>query len=61
MFWVEESWLDTRQGKEIFLFFMASTLAIAPSQPPVQWLPGTSSLRINWPGLEPDHLQLHQK
>jgi hypothetical protein len=33
---VKESWFNFWQGKEIFLFSTASTLALEPIQPPKQ-------------------------
>jgi hypothetical protein len=36
--------------------FTASRPAVGPTQPPIQWVPGTLSLRVNQPGREADHL-----
>jgi hypothetical protein len=42
----EESGLDSRQGKDIFLFFIAFTLSLTPTQPSIQWLLGAFSLGV---------------
>jgi hypothetical protein len=31
-------------------------LALVPTQPPIQWVPGTPSLEVNWSKYEADHL-----
>jgi hypothetical protein len=46
---------DSRRGLGIFLFTIASRTAPGPTQPPIQWVPGTLSLGINHPGREADH------
>jgi hypothetical protein len=46
---------ESRQGLEIFLFTTSSRLALGPTQLPVQWLPGSLSLRVKRPGHEADH------
>jgi hypothetical protein len=38
---------DSRRGLEIFLL----TIALGPTQ----WVPGTRSLGLKWPGCEADH------
>jgi hypothetical protein len=30
-------------------------MALGPTQPPIQWVPGALSLGVKWPGHEPDH------
>jgi len=35
-----------------------SRLALGPTQPPIQWVPGALSLGVKWPGHEADHLPL---
>jgi hypothetical protein len=45
----------SRQGLGIFLFTTASTTALGPTQPPIQWVPGALSLRLKRPGSEADH------
>jgi hypothetical protein len=45
----------SRLGLEIFLFTTASRLALGPTQPPIQWVPGAVSLGVKWPGREADH------
>jgi len=38
---------------EIFLFTTESRMAMGPTQPPIQWVPGALSLGIKW--RESDH------
>jgi len=33
----------------------ASTTALGPTQPPIQWVPGAISLQVERPGREADH------
>jgi len=40
----QESLFDSRQGMEIFLFSKESSLALGPTDPPVQWVLGDMSL-----------------
>jgi hypothetical protein len=35
---------DSWQGLGIFLFTIASRMALGPTQPPIQWIPGALSL-----------------
>jgi hypothetical protein len=30
-------------------------MALGPTQPPIQWVPGALSLGVKWPGCEADH------
>jgi hypothetical protein len=46
---------DCRRGLGIFLFTTASRMALGPTQPPIQWVPGFLSLRVKRPGREADH------
>jgi hypothetical protein len=47
---------ESRQGLGIFLFTTVSRPALAPPpQPPIQWVPGSLSLRVKRPGREADH------
>jgi hypothetical protein len=52
---LDDRWLDSRQGLEIFLFTTASRPALETTQPPIQWVPGALSLWVKWPGLEADY------
>jgi len=42
-------------GLGIFLFTTTSRMALGPTQPPPQWIPGALSLGIKWPGHEANH------
>jgi hypothetical protein len=46
---------DSWQGLGIFPFTTMSRLALGPTQPPVQCVPGVLSLEENRPGCEADH------
>jgi hypothetical protein len=46
---------DSRRGLGIFLFTTASRTALDPTQLPIQWVPGASSLGVKRPGREADH------
>jgi hypothetical protein len=49
---------DSQRGLGIFLFTAASSMALEPTQPPVQWVPGALSLGAKRPGREAYHLPL---
>jgi hypothetical protein len=38
-----------------FLFSTSSSVALGPTQPPIQWVPGALSARVKWPWREADH------
>jgi hypothetical protein len=42
-------------GLEIFLFTTTARMALGPTQPPIQWIPGALSLGAKWLGHEADH------
>jgi hypothetical protein len=46
---------DSRRGLGIFLFTTASRSAQGPTQPPIQWVPGSLSLGVERLGREADH------
>jgi hypothetical protein len=46
---------ESRQRLGIFLFTTASRLALGPTQPPIQLVPGALSLGVKQPGREADH------
>jgi hypothetical protein len=46
---------NSQQGPGIFLFSIMSSLALGPTQPPIQWVLEALSLGVKWPGCEADH------
>jgi hypothetical protein len=49
------SMFDPWQGLGIFLFTTMSRMALGPTQPPIQWVPGALSLGEKWLECEADH------
>jgi hypothetical protein len=50
------SGFDPRQGQRIFPLASVSRLALGPTQPPVQWVPGVLSPGVEArPGRDADH------
>jgi hypothetical protein len=47
--------LDSRQGKQIFLFSTASRPPAGPTQPLIQWAPRAVFPGVKWLGREADH------
>jgi hypothetical protein len=47
--------LEFREGLRIFLFTTASRPVLEPTQPPIQWVPGSLSLGVKRQGREADH------
>jgi hypothetical protein len=46
---------DFWQELGIFLFTITSRMALGPTQPTIQWVPGAPSLEVKWSGCETDH------
>jgi hypothetical protein len=46
---------DSRRELGIFLVTTVSRPALGPTQPPIQWVPGTLSLGVKRPAREADH------
>jgi hypothetical protein len=47
--------LDSWRGLGIFLFTTVFWTALGPTQPPIQWVPGTLFLGVKRPGRAADH------
>jgi hypothetical protein len=52
---LDDRGFESRQGLGIFLFATASSPAMVPTQPPIQWVPGTLSLGVKQLGREANH------
>jgi hypothetical protein len=52
---LDDRGFESQQRLGIFLFTTASRLALGPTQPPIQWVPGCLSLGVKRPGREADH------
>jgi fatty acid desaturase len=48
-------WFHSRRALGIFLFTTATILALQPTQPLIQWVPGALSLVVKCLGHEADH------
>jgi hypothetical protein len=46
---------DSQQGLGIFIFTTMYRMALGPTKPPIQWVPGALSLEVKQPGHEADH------
>jgi hypothetical protein len=46
----------SQQEQEMFLFSKMCGLALGPTKPPIQWMPGILSLGVKWLG---DEAELH--
>jgi hypothetical protein len=51
---------DFRQGKAFFLYYKSSGPVLEPTQPSIQWVPGTISPYIKRQGREADRPQVLQ-
>jgi hypothetical protein len=49
------SWVRFPEGAGNFSFITVSRTALEPTQPPIQWVPGTLSLGVKRLGCETDH------
>jgi hypothetical protein len=52
---LDDRGFESRQGLGILLLTTASRLALGPTQPPIQRVPGALSLGVKRPGSEADH------
>jgi hypothetical protein len=46
---------DSQWGLRIFLFTTTYRMALGPTHPPIQWVPGVLSLGLKQPGHETDY------
>jgi hypothetical protein len=51
----DETGFDSRQRQVISLSSITSRPVLGPTQPPIQWVLGTLSPGVKWPGREADH------
>jgi hypothetical protein len=52
---LDDQGFESQHEVEIYLFTTETGPNLQPTQPPIQWVPGTLSLGIKWPGREADH------
>jgi len=52
---LDDQGFEHRHGWGIFLFTTASRTAFGPTQPPIQWVPGSISLDVKHQKREVDH------
>jgi hypothetical protein len=54
-YWLDDRGFESCQRLGIFLFTTASSGALGPTQPPIQWVPGALYLGVKRPESEADH------
>jgi hypothetical protein len=52
---LDDRGVESGQGLRIFLFTTASRMALGPTQPPIQQVPGVLSMEVKRPGREADY------
>jgi hypothetical protein len=58
MLWAGQPEFNSWQGMGFLLLTTMSRLALGPTQPPIQWVPGALSMGVKQPGHKADHSPL---